>query len=82
MTTYNSPNSLSIDNFATVVGNSVENSETDLQTSINALGKTPTQESLLLLQQKMQTWSMLVSLQATVIKEIGDTLKGIIQKSA
>jgi type III secretion protein F len=33
------------------------------------------------MQQMMQEWTMLTQLQSTLVKDIGDALKGIIQKS-
>ncbi|WJF89325.1 EscF/YscF/HrpA family type III secretion system needle major subunit [Paraburkholderia bonniea] len=82
MPTYNpSSNSLNIDGFAAMIGTSVDSAEADLQSTLNALGKSPTEGDLLKAQQKLQTWSMDVSMDATVIKEIGDTLKGVIQKA-
>ena len=37
---------------------------------------------MLKLQQVMQQWTMMTQVQSTVVKELGDTLKGIIQKAA
>lgn len=35
---------------------------------------------MLQMQQKMQKWSLTTNLQSTVIKELSDALKGVIQK--
>ncbi|MFL9950756.1 EscF/YscF/HrpA family type III secretion system needle major subunit [Paraburkholderia agricolaris] len=82
MPNFSSSNSISIGGFANVIGTSVDQTETDLQNALSQLGPEPTQKDMLLMQQKLQSWSMLVQLDSTIVKEIGDTLKGIIQKAA
>lgn len=59
--------------------------ETQLRGMVTALGGKEegavTQGELLMLQQRMQQWTMMIELQATVTKLMADSLKSIIQKS-
>ena len=60
-----------------------QTAEGNLKTQIDNLGtKTPTTLDLLVLQQQMQQWSMLVELESTIAKTTADTMKGVIQKSS
>ncbi len=42
----------------------------------------PTTVDMLTMQQQVQQWSMLVSIVSTIYKEVSDSLKGVVQKSA
>ena len=59
----------------------VQIKEDALKTAIETLGSNPTTQDLLVLQQKMQEWSMLVELQSTLAKTTAETMKGVIQKT-
>ena len=37
---------------------------------------------MLEVQQQLQQWTMMTQVQSTVVKELGDTLKGVVQKAA
>ena len=55
--------------------------ETSLETAISALSSTSiSQSTLLQLQTQIQQWNVAITLLASLNKEIGDTLKGIVQK--
>ena len=41
-----------------------------------------TSADMLSLQADMQQWTMMTQIQSTVVKELGDTMKGVIQKAA
>ena len=59
--------------------------EQDLRTSIAALrakGQDVSNVDLLDLQTKVQQWSLMTQVQTTLTKELGDTMKGIVQKAA
>lgn len=71
---------LTFDYVNSTIYNVVQNREQELQTQIAALGPNPTTADLLNMQQKLQQWTMTVQLQSTIVKDLGDTLKGIIQK--
>ena len=61
---------------------SIERQEQDLKTNIQKSGDNPTTADLLVLQQGLQKWSMTVQIQSTLVKELGDAMKGIIQKAS
>jgi len=59
--------------------------EQDLRTSVTTLrakGADVSNVDLLDLQTKVQQWSLMSSLQSTLTKELGDAMKGIVQKAA
>ena len=60
---------------------SVQDKENTLKAQIAALGPNPTTQDLLVLQQKIQEWTMLVELQSTLAKTTAETMKGVIQKA-
>lgn len=59
------------------VETSLRNKITSIQNSDNV-----TSADMLSLQADMQQWTMLTQIQSTVVKELGDTMKGVIQKAA
>lgn len=80
-----SPSASSGMNFAYIaqkMGPVLDNTETALRTKMDGLGPNPTQTDLLDMQVGLQKWTMLIQLQSTINKELGDALKGIIQKAA
>ena len=50
-------------------------------TAMNAKGDTVTTMDLLQLQSDMAKWTLTTNIQSTLTKELGDALKGIIQKA-
>lgn len=56
--------------------------ETELQNTISQLGDSPSTGDLLLLQQQVQQWTMFTQIQSTIVKEVSDAMKGVIQKAA
>lgn len=56
--------------------------EADLKNTISNLGDNPTTADLLMMQQQVQQWTMLTQIQSTVVKELSDAMKGVIQKAA
>jgi type III secretion apparatus needle protein len=72
---------ISFDGLDTAMDANLTTLEGDLDTAITSLGTNPTTADLLALQRKMQEWSMLIDLKATLCKTISETMKGIIQKS-
>ena len=59
------------------VETSLRNKITSIQNSDNV-----TSADMLSLQADMQQWTMMTQIQSTVVKELGDTMKGVIQKAA
>jgi type III secretion protein F len=60
-----------------------QSSEDALQSKLQEIGNedNPSTQDLLEFQQLMQQWSVGVQMNSTMIKELGDALKGIIQKA-
>lgn len=56
--------------------------EADLQNTINNLGESPSTGDLLSLQQQVQQWTMFTQIQSTIVKEVSEAMKGVIQKAA
>jgi type III secretion protein F len=76
-----SSSGLSFDYLNNSVANVVQTKESDLRTLIGSLGPNPTTADLLSLQQQVQQWTLMTQVQSTVIKEVADALKGIVQKA-
>ena len=64
------------------VFNVVKSTESNFKSTISGLGENPTTTDLLMVQQGVQQWTLMVQIQSTVTKEIGDAMKGIIQKAS
>ncbi|MDK2123476.1 EscF/YscF/HrpA family type III secretion system needle major subunit [Parachitinimonas caeni] len=73
--------SLTFDYINSTLNTYVQTRETDLKTQITSLGSNPSTADLLGMQQKIQSWTMMTDMQSTVVKQVADALKGIIQKS-
>ncbi len=71
---------VNFNNLASTIGSKTDKVGQELA-SLQAGGDTTSTSDMLKMQQKMQEWSMLTQLQSTIIKELGDALKGIVQKS-
>ncbi len=60
--------------------------ETGLRDTISTIGSrgdgAVSQTDMLMLQQQISQWSMLVDIQSTITKQISDSLKSVIQKSS
>ncbi|RKK03219.1 type III secretion protein [Pseudoroseomonas wenyumeiae] len=50
--------------------------------ALSTLSSSPSTAEMLALQQQVQQWSMLTQTQSTIVKELSDTLKGIVQKAS
>lgn len=77
-------NGLSLDYVSQSMLTAVTNAEQTLRTTIQAqaASQTQTPSDLLVLQKQIQEWSMITQLQSTVVKELADAAKSVIQKSA
>ena len=64
--------------------NAVQAREAKLRTRIEEIGQdeNPGSLDLLMMQQEIQQWSMMIQIQSTIVKELSDSMKGIIQKAA
>lgn len=72
--------SITFNQLSNTLGTTVTAKQQELETFIGSMDPTDT-SSLIKLQQMQQEWTMLIQLQSTLIKDIGDALKGIVQKS-
>jgi type III secretion protein F len=63
------------------VASVVQSREVDLKGQISKLGANPSTTDLLNLQQQIQQWTMVTQIQSTLVKEISDAMKGVIQKA-
>lgn len=77
-------NGLSLDYVSQTMLTAVSNAEQTLRTTIQtqAASQTQTPSDLLVLQKQIQEWAMITQLQSTVVKELADAAKSVIQKSA
>jgi type III secretion protein F len=75
-------NSITFQALNNSVANVTQRAETALQTRIQQMSDNPTTTDLLSLQQQMQQWSMFTQIQSTLVKEVADAMKGVIQKAA
>jgi type III secretion protein F len=71
---------LTFDTINRTINVAVQSRELELQRTIQGL-QNPTTQDLLVLQQQLQQWTLMTNTQSTVVKEIGDLMKGIIQKA-
>jgi len=77
------PTNTSSLNFSTLVtpfANSVSATETNLNNLINTYGNDPSTTDLLNLQTVVTQYSLMISTESTLIKDLGDSLKGIVQR--
>ncbi|MEG1767076.1 MAG: EscF/YscF/HrpA family type III secretion system needle major subunit [Comamonas sp.] len=56
--------------------------EASLKELIGGLGDSPSTADMLSMQQQIQQWSMFTQIQSTIVKELSDAMKGVIQKAA
>ena len=75
--------SITFDSISSVIGTTSQRVESTLKTKIAEIGASPNPSStdMLALQQQLQQWSMFTQIQSTLVKDLGDALKGIIQKA-
>jgi type III secretion protein F len=81
MSTIGTKSGLTFDYINSSVATAVQSRETQLQTQISQLGTQPSTGDLLALQQQIQQWTMMTQIQSTLVKEISDAMKGVIQKA-
>lgn len=72
---------LTFENINTTVSNVTRAREAELKQTLSQLQE-PTTQDLLYMQQQVQQWSMFTQIQSTVVKEVADAMKGVIQKAA
>lgn len=72
--------SVTFDTINNTIGQVLKARQDELATFTSTMNPNSTSD-LLKMQQMMQEWTMLTQLQSTLVKDIGDALKGIIQKA-
>ncbi|MDH5857315.1 EscF/YscF/HrpA family type III secretion system needle major subunit [Lampropedia aestuarii] len=74
---------LSFDTITASFTTAFDSSTANVQSAMANLQNNPSDSSALLnMQMAMQKWSMMIELQGTLSKTLGDTMKGIIQKAS
>ena len=65
------------------VTKAAQTQESNLQDQLTAVSQKtdPTAEDLLAVQTSLQQWTLMIQVATTVNKELGDALKGIVQKA-
>lgn len=63
------------------VATALNQRETTLRDSITKVGNEPSSVQLLDLQQQVQQWTLMVSIQSTMAKQVGDSMREVIQKA-
>lgn len=76
-----SQTSLSMDVIANKIAPAMKNTETRMMGLLESLGPHASAGDLLQAQTTITQWTLKANLQSALVKEIGDALKGIIQKS-
>ncbi len=56
--------------------------EAELKKTLSELGESPSLTEMLKVQQQLQQWGMFAQIQSTLVKEVSDALKNVIQKAA
>jgi type III secretion protein F len=69
----------SFDNVTATMQPFIDKTETNLRTVLEKGGDST--QDLLAMQQAVTKWTLTVQMQTTIVKEVGDAMKGIIQKS-
>jgi type III secretion protein F len=69
----------SFDNVTATMQPFMDKTETNLRTVLDKGGDTT--QDMLAMQQAVTKWTLTVQMQTTIVKEVGDAMKGIIQKS-
>ena len=64
------------------VGVDTTGREAELKKTLSELGESPSLTEMLKVQQQLQQWGMFAQIQSTLVKEVSDALKNVIQKAA
>ena len=71
---------LTVESINSTVSRVAASREASLKKTLSEMGESPSTGDLLKMQQEMQQWTMFTQIQSTLVKEVGDTIKGILQK--
>lgn len=78
----NPANALSMDYVAQAMMPAINNAEQQLRVTIQQTSSDTSPAQLILMQKQIQEWVLLTQLQSTVVKELSDAAKSVIQKAA
>jgi len=77
---------INFNNLNSTIYSSLSTQETALRNTLNTISVDSdgnvSQADLLKMQQQLQQWSIMIDLQSTMTKQIGDSLKAVIQKAS
>ena len=75
--------SITFGSISSTVGQAVQTDEGGLQSELTKVSQEsdPTPDELMQIQVGIQQWTLMVQVESTVDKELGDALKGVIQKA-
>ncbi|MFD0668997.1 EscF/YscF/HrpA family type III secretion system needle major subunit [Ramlibacter sp. MAHUQ-53] len=73
-------NSISMESLNTTLTPVYNSAETKLLTRIEGLGENPSTGEMMLMQQEMTRWTMLVQIHSTLVKDFKDAMQGVISK--
>ncbi len=59
----------------------ISTADSELKTLIDSVGTDPSPLDMLQIQQKLAVFTVLIDIQATLTKTLGDTTKSVVQKS-
>ena len=71
---------LTFNSISSTISQVAASREASLKKTLSEMGDSPSTGDLLKVQQEVQQWSMFTQIQSTLVKEVGDILKSIIQK--
>ncbi|MGI4860219.1 MAG: EscF/YscF/HrpA family type III secretion system needle major subunit, partial [Janthinobacterium lividum] len=73
---------ITFDSVTASMTSSLSSAESNINTLLSTAGNSTSTTDLLALQTAIQKWTLISSVQSTLIKDLGDSLKGIIQKAS
>ena len=75
-------NGLTFNSISSTIAQVTASREASLKTTISEMGDSPSTGDMLKMQQEVQQWSMFTQIQSTIVKEVSEAMKGVIQKAA
>ena len=73
--------SITFDYINGTVNQALSGKERTVKGILSEMGDSPTTQDLLVLQQQVQQYTLFTEIQSTLVKEVGDSMKGVVQKS-
>ncbi|WP_159910913.1 EscF/YscF/HrpA family type III secretion system needle major subunit [Pantoea sp. 18069] len=78
----NNTTGLTFNAISSTIAQVTSSREASLKATLSEMGDSPSTADMLKMQQEVQQWSMFTQIQSTIVKELSDALKGVIQKAA